>query len=104
LAFPTGYKLNEEASHSMAWRIDGDVVTLPPNANRSLSTSEFPLELEVSFNQGEGQLTGDFTLVYCEKEQTSVCLLERVRFQVPIKVGSTGETALRLEHRIELPQ
>jgi DNA-binding beta-propeller fold protein YncE len=104
LAFPTGYKLNEEASHSMAWQVNGDVVTLPPDANRSLSASEFPLEIEATFNQGEGQLIGDFTLVYCEKEQTSVCLLERVRFQVPIKVGTNGDTALRLEHRIELPQ
>ncbi|MFQ5796009.1 MAG: thioredoxin-like domain-containing protein [Candidatus Bipolaricaulia bacterium] len=104
IAFPDGYKVNDEAPNSMAWEVDGDVVVLPSDANRSIVAPSFPLELDVTFKQGEGQLTGDLNIFYCEVEKESICLIERVRLEAPIKVKDNGDDILKLSHSIELPE
>jgi hypothetical protein len=60
--------------------------------------------LEAAFNEGEGTLTGDLTIFYCEAEKESICLIEQVRLEVPLKVNESGGNLLQLSHRIELPE
>ncbi len=101
---PAGYKVNDLAPSSMAWEVDNGVVVLPPDANRSEVAPEFPLEMEATFNPGEGVLTGDLTIFYCEAESQSICLIEQVRLEAPLTVEEDGEDILELSHRIELPE
>ena len=104
ITFPTGYKANDLAPSSMAWQVDGDVVNLPADANRSMVAPTFPIELSVTFNDGEGTLINDLTVIYCEAEKASLCFIEQVRFEVPLIVGSVGEVLLRLDYAITLPE
>lgn len=101
---PDGYKVNDLAPSSMEWRVDGDVVVLPPDANRSVVAPQFPLELDATFNQGEGTLMGDLTIFYCEAEKQSICLIEQVRLEAPLTVNQNGGHILELNHAIELPE
>ena len=100
IIIPSAYKVNDIAPSSMAWQVDGNVVDLPADANRSMVAPTFPIELRVTFNAGEGTLISDFTLFYCEAETQSLCLIEQVRFKVPLIVGSVGEASLPLEYAI----
>jgi thiol-disulfide isomerase/thioredoxin len=101
---PEGYKVNDLAPSSMEWKVDGDVVVLAPDANRSIVAPQFPLELDATFNEGEGTLTGDLTIFYCEAEKQSICLIEQVRLEAPLTVNESGGHVLELSHHIELPE
>lgn len=101
---PEGYKVNDLAPSSMEWKVTGDVVVLPSDANRSIMAPQFPLELDATFNQGEGTLTGDLTIFYCEAQKQSICLIEQVRLEATLRVNQSGEHVLKLSHHIELPE
>jgi len=103
ITIPAGYKVNDIAPSSMAWQVEGNVVDLPADANRSMVAPTFPIELNVTFNEGQGTLISDFTVFYCEAETQSLCLIEQVRFEVPLIVGSVGEASLPLEYAIPVP-
>jgi DNA-binding beta-propeller fold protein YncE len=104
ITLPDGYKVNEEAPSSMAWQVEGDVVDLPADANRSMVNPTFPLELAVTFVEGQGSLTGDLNIIYCEADKESLCLLKQLRFNVPLVIGDSGEEILNLNYTIPLPQ
>ena len=101
---PKGYKANDLAPYSMEWRVDGDVVVLAPNANRSIVEPMFPLEIAATFKEGKGVLTGDLNIFYCEAEKQSICLIEQVRLQAPLTVSGVEGDILKLRHSIELPE
>jgi DNA-binding beta-propeller fold protein YncE len=101
---PKGYKVNELAPSSMAWKVEDGVVVLPPDANRSVVAPQFPMELDVTFNEGAGVLTSDLVIFYCEAETESICLIEQVRLEAPLMVEVDGDHVLELAHMIELPE
>jgi hypothetical protein len=49
-------------------------------------------------------LTADLTIFYCEAEKESICLIEQVRLEAPLKVNQSGEHVLKLSYHIELPE
>jgi DNA-binding beta-propeller fold protein YncE len=104
VTLPPGYKFNDLAPSSMAWIVQDGIVSLPSDADRTLDPPTFPLVFETTFNAGEGVISADLTLFYCEAESESLCLLEQVRINVPLVVGEGGETALQLEHMISPPE
>lgn len=104
IKLPAGYKVNDLAPYSMEWKIEGDVVTLAPDANRSIIAPEFPLTLEATFKEGTGKLTGDLNIFYCEAEKENLCLIEQVRLEAPLTVNSEGEHTVPLDYSIELPE
>ncbi len=103
IELPPGYKVNDLAPSSMDWEIDGAALELPADADWSVAGPAFPIDLPVTLQPGESTLIGELTLVYCEAEKQSLCLIERVRFEVPFVVGDSGESQLELVHRVELP-
>lgn len=100
---PAGYKVNDQAPYSMAWQVSGDVAVLEPNANRSIVAPEFPLRLAATFQPGQGMLTGDLTIIYCEAEKETICLLDQVRLEAPLTVAADGQPAATLTYRMAQP-
>jgi hypothetical protein len=49
------------------------------------------------------ELIADVSVVYCETEFESICLIEQIRFVVPLEPAAGASTAITLEHSIELP-
>ena len=117
---PAGYKTNDSAPSELEWEVEGEVVVLPADAVRSVVEPRFPLEQAVHFREGSGELTLELYLIYCEAEQDRLCLIERVRFEVPLRVSrastevgaaapaatgaGTDLNTLVLRHRVEAPQ
>lgn len=101
---PEGYKVNDQAPYSMAWGVTGDVAVLEPNANRSIVAPQFPLHLAATFQPGQGTLTGDLTIIYCEAEKATLCLLDQVRLEVPLTVSGDGPSAAILTYPMTQPE
>lgn len=100
---PVGYKVNDQAPYSMAWRVTGDVAVLEPNANRSIVAPRFPLRIAATFQPGQGMLTGDLTIIYCEAEKETLCLLDQVRLEAPLTVDESGRDAATLTYQMAQP-
>ncbi len=103
IAFPAGYKVNPEAPFSMTWQQQGDVVTLPPDADRTEVNPQFPLQLDVVFRPGQGSLQADLAVFYCEAVRERLCLIAEMQLEVPLIVGDEGEQVVRLQSAITLP-
>ncbi|NIM96385.1 MAG: redoxin domain-containing protein [Anaerolineales bacterium] len=101
---PEGYKVNDEAPSSIDWNVEGDVVELPIDANITQAGILFPVELEVSFQEGQGMLISDLSIIYCESEKESLCLIEQVRLEVPISASPSGENFIELLYEIPAPK
>ncbi|MGZ5383332.1 MAG: thioredoxin-like domain-containing protein [Acidimicrobiia bacterium] len=102
VAVPSGYKVNPLAPSRFEWKIDGGVAELAPDAVGSIVNPSFPLEIPATFTSGNGSITGDLYIVYCESEQESICLIDQARVVVPVTVGSGG-TTVAIPYAIEVP-
>ena len=102
VSLPSGYKINPLAPSRFEWEVDGGVVDLPAEATGSVVNPSFPMEIPATFNSGNGSITGDLFIVFCEAEQESICLIEQARVVVPLTVGSGGST-VPIDYKIELP-
>jgi hypothetical protein len=101
---PDGYKVNDLAPFSMEWFSDSDVVTVnEEQANRRIIEPVFPLTIPVEFHEGEGALTGDLVIYFCESVSQSLCLIERVRITAPISVSDSGDNDIAINHAILAP-
>jgi DNA-binding beta-propeller fold protein YncE len=100
---PPGHKLSELASSAVVWHVEGDVVALPGADGEPVAIDALPLEMPVTFEQGQGELVGDLFLGYCRTGQEGICFLEQVRLRAPVTVGGIGEPVLRIVHRVTLP-
>ena len=103
VVLPDGYKVNPDAPSRFVWAVEGEGMTVAPDASGSVIDPSFPRSFEVHLTQGEGVLTGDISVVYCEAETEQICLFEQVRLVVPVQVAGSGPTTATLTHRIVLP-
>ena len=103
IQLPDGYKVNEDAPSSFFWQDNGGVVEFPEGANISIAGVELPYQIDVEFQAGSGTIISDVNLFYCEAEKESLCLIEQLRFEVPLIVGNSGADAISLDYSISLP-
>jgi DsbC/DsbD-like thiol-disulfide interchange protein len=69
-----------------------------------LTGTQFPIEFPVELSAGAGELRADATVIYCRDEAESLCLIEQLRFEVPLDVETSGPSAvLTLRHAIQGP-
>lgn len=103
VVLPRGYKVNPDAPSRFVWSVEGDGMTLAPDASGSVIDPKFPRTFEVHLTAGEGVLTGDVSIVYCEAVAEQICLFEQVRIIAPYTVGSGGSGQAVLTHIVDLP-
>jgi hypothetical protein len=103
VTLPEGYKLNDLAPFSLIWGTGGGVVELPPDADRSVVAPEFPIEVPVAFVAGSGVVSADLTIYYCEAATTELCLMERVRLELPVEARAGGVAAATLRYAVSPP-
>ena len=69
-----------------------------------LHEPEWPLRVPVSLQAGEGLLSGDLTIYYCEAIRDSLCFIERVTLEAPLNVATgAGGSSILLQHDIVPP-
>jgi DNA-binding beta-propeller fold protein YncE len=97
---PTGYKVNDEAPSSLTIVGGGTVATLPGGAAFDLTGTELPASIPLELSEGSATVTFDVTLIYCESVATSLCLIDRARFEVPMNVGPAGASTQLTLNRV----
>jgi thiol-disulfide isomerase/thioredoxin len=101
---PEGYKVNDLAPFSMEWVSSNGTIRFEPDvANQRIVEPGFPLTFPATFSQGQGELTGELVIYYCEAESESLCFIDRVRIEAPVTVAAEGNEALVVERVVEAP-
>ncbi len=97
---PAGYKVNPLAPSTFTW--SGDGVAIPDGERGTVLEPEFPMTVDLEV-LGSGSIVGDISLVYCEADLESICLVERLRIIVPVVAVESGSSEVRVEHQVALP-
>jgi DNA-binding beta-propeller fold protein YncE len=102
IRLPDGYQINPDAPFSMQWAADGTGLRLPADASRSITNPKLPLDIPVSTDQGGGTLSGTLSIVWCRTDEQGVCLLDRVRLDLPYTVAPGGLGVAPISYTVEL--
>lgn len=98
---PNGYKVNPLAPSTFAWT--GIGLVIPPEVTGTFVDPDLPVFFSADVS-GSGSLAGEISLVYCEAETESICLLERFRVEVPVMAAAGGVSHVAIEHVVRLPR
>jgi thiol-disulfide isomerase/thioredoxin len=100
---PNGYKVNEEAPSSLSIVGGTALASVSGSDSFDLTGTALPASVPLKLSEGSGTVIFDVTLIYCESETTSLCLIDRARFEVSMDVGPTG-TSTQLTLNREIPE
>ena len=105
ISAPPSYKFNDLAPFLMEWQSsNGSLGIRPEDAVQQIVDPSFPLNIPIEFSAGESELSGDLIIYYCEAESQSLCLIERLRVQIPVTVSaSVSEDKLIFSYEIPEP-
>ena len=103
VTMPEGYKLNNLAPFTAIWP-DDPVVQVPEDSRDiRIIEPELPLEVPVTFVEGQTELTADLTIYWCEAINESLCFVDRVQFSIPVSVSAASDTHVVVLERNLVP-
>jgi DNA-binding beta-propeller fold protein YncE len=101
---PDGYKVNEDAPSSLTVTGGRTLLDLSGGETGDLTGTTLPTSVSVDLFVGSGDAVIDVTIIYCESVATSLCLIDQVRYEIPLTVGPTGaSTQIVIERTIPSP-
>jgi sugar lactone lactonase YvrE len=98
---PDDYKVNDEAPSSVAVVGNSSVVALASDAAGDITGTKIPATVPIVLTEGSGTAQFDVVLIYCRVDATSLCLIDQVRYEVPLIVGSEGASSQLVLDRME---
>ena len=104
---PEGYHLNPHAPLNYRVSISGEGVTMTESDRMGQAIApSLPLAIPFHAAVGTHQATADIdmTFYYCREDDTGVCVIQSVRWQVPLHIdpgGNTSETVV--SYKVEAP-
>ena len=92
------------APFTAAWSSDAEAVQFA-EADQYLSIAEpsLPITVPVSLAAGEATISGDLTIYYCEAVRESLCFIDRVRVEIPVRVEAAGSGSVIRAERVIVP-
>ena len=92
VTMPDGYKLNDQAAFTAIW--PEDAVAQVPSDQRDIRIVKphLPLEVPVTFEPGQTELTLDLTVYWCESVNENLCFVDRSKLVLPLSVTDTAGT------------
>ncbi len=101
---PDGYKVNEDAPSSLVVAGGQAILDLSDGESGDLTGTSLPASVSVDLVEGRGAVILDVTLIYCESVATSLCLIDQVRYELPVDVGPAGpSTQIVIQRTIPKP-
>jgi len=91
---PDGYKVNEDAPSSVSINGGRTLAVLSTPSAGDLTGTSLPADVALTLTQGEGTVSFDINLVYCAEDAESLCLIDRVRYEIPLSVEPAGPTSI----------
>lgn len=89
---PGGYKVNDDAPSSLSVSGGRVVLELASGSAGDLTGTNLPATVAVELAEGSSTVSVDINLVYCAEDTQSLCLIDRVRYEIPLTVGPQGES------------
>jgi len=107
---PDGYKVTDLAPSTIQFEAEPDVAVLTGETVQHRPGLEFPIDVTGVGWRGSGVVTVDLTLLYCEVPREGLCLIERVRLEVPVEVvrqtdkihTGVGDRILNISYEVEV--
>lgn len=96
---PAGYKYNQGAPFYFGWK-SSDEKTLRPatkESTRSFTEPKFPLEIPVEASPGATSLAIEAIIYFCNDLQDKVCLVDRIKIDLPVEVKAGGKSQAAIE-------
>ena len=98
---PDGYKVNEDAPSSVVIAGGDSVVALASDTAGDITGTRIPATVPIILTEGSGTGLFDVTLIYCRSDATSLCLIDQIRYEVPLNVGPEGASSQLVLNRGE---
>jgi thiol-disulfide isomerase/thioredoxin len=83
---PFGYKLNAQAPFTIEWQPNEFVDVSEPLYQ--VVVPELPIEIPVTFTEGQTEVTADMTIYWCEAIKETLCFVDRSQIVMPITVSA----------------
>ena len=100
---PEGYKVNEEAPSSLEVSGSG-IASLPSGRLHDLTGTTLPVSVPLDLSVGEATVRFDVTIIYCAEVTEDLCLIDQVRYEIPMVVTEgTTNAVITLERQIAVP-
>jgi hypothetical protein len=96
LVLPEGHKLDPAVPLSLEWNASDLVEFAGGRQRRRIASPSLPLELPLNLKVGAGIVDLDLEIPLCAP--SGLCLVEPLRFRVPLEVGEAGSTTLTLTY------
>ena len=107
LQLPSGYHLNPSAPHRYAISVaeGSQLISIDAtNASRTLRNVQFPVRVPIhTTGQGAAQLNVSFAFVYCREDNTGVCRIKTLKWNVPIDVSPSVAAATEINLSAKVP-
>lgn len=103
LKFPQGYHLNQNAPNR--YEITTQKSGIIKIANDKQKFANVPLNISfTTLKKGETVLRAKFNVYYCREDDTGVCLIKTLQWEIPIKITDkkTGENKIELSETLRL--
>ncbi|HEU4388602.1 MAG TPA: thioredoxin-like domain-containing protein [Blastocatellia bacterium] len=104
LELPKGFKLNPQApSFVKVTSPERRLVSFKEGEEFSAANPQFPISVPVTVSEGDGGITIELTLYYCEAEKETLCYFKEVRMFVPIKAKKgAGSARVEVSYQLKL--
>ena len=93
---PAGYHLNPAAPHRYNIAVEHGATLLvvnPQDASGSARNLSLPIRVPMHANSpGAATLNAAFTFVYCREDNTGVCRIKTLRWQIPIEITADASS------------
>jgi DNA-binding beta-propeller fold protein YncE len=107
LQLPPGYHLNPRAPLTYAVKVDGAAIVIA-EADRHVQVMAPELPLAIPFqavaSEQQASVDIDMTFYYCREDDTGVCVIQSVRWQMPVRTVSQAPAGMPvISYRAEAP-
>lgn len=102
---PPGYHLNPMAPQRYRISVTGDSLAIDEsNASRTAKDLKLPLRIPIkAAAAGQGTLRAQVTLVYCREDNTGVCRIKTLVWEVPVEVtnDANSPSEVKLQGKVD---
>ena len=93
VTMPDGYKLNDLAPFTVVW--PDDAVAQIPAESREIRIvlPDMPLEVPVTFVEGQTELQLELTVYWCEGVNQTLCFVDRSTLVMPLTVVAENDNS-----------